>query len=420
MPGEDKANRKESNTVNGQQPKRRTGRALSVIFLVMLMDVMGITMLSPVAPQIVLRYSDEAVNVTMITIIYACGQVIAAPLIGKLGDRYGRRPVLLISILGQSLGYLIFGLGGSLWMLFLGRLIGGITAGNLSTAGAYIADVSSPEERSKNFTIIGTAWSLGLIFGPALGGVFSQISLEAPAFVAGVFALLNVLLGFFLLPESLPLEKRHPIGMSLRDYNPIAAIIDMARKPGLGILILVNALFSFAFNGVASTSALFVIQKFSAVTWQISLLMILAGVSIAASNTLIVPRVIPRAGERISGTLSLIGLAIFYTSIFFAPFLWMVYPLNMLASCMNSFIFPVITTLSANRVEPHEMGILMGVISAVGSLTNIFGPLWAGLIYDHVMLGAPYWMGALVMLLSAWILSRTKQTASVSFSKESS
>ena len=150
---------------SSQQPK--TKWTLGLIFFVMLMDVMGITMLLPVAPQIVLRYSDQALMVTMIAVIYAGGQFIAAPLIGKLGDRYGRRPVLLLSVLGQSIGYLVFGLGGSLWVLFLGRLIGGITAGNLSTAGAYIADVSRPEERSKNFTLIGTAWSLGLIWpGP--------------------------------------------------------------------------------------------------------------------------------------------------------------------------------------------------------------------------------------------------------------
>ncbi|OGO25991.1 MAG: hypothetical protein A2136_08735 [Chloroflexi bacterium RBG_16_54_11] len=374
----------------------------------MLMDVMGITMLSPVAPQIVLRYSSEAVVVTLITIVYACGQFIASPLIGKLGDRYGRRPVLLVSVLGQSLGYLIFGLGGSLWILLLGRLIGGITAGNLATAGAYIADVSKPEERSKNFTLIGTAWSLGLILGPALGGLFGQISLETPAFVAAAVAFVNVLLSFFLLPESLPLEKRHSLALSLRDFNPVIAISDMARKPGLGKLLLVNALFSFAFNGIASTSALFVIQKFFAVTWQISLLMILAGVSVAASNTFIVPRVIPRVGERISGTLSLVGLAIFYSAIFFAPFFWLVYPLNMLVSMMNSFIFPVLTTLSANRVDPQEMGTLMGVTSAVGSLMNVFGPLWAGVVYDNVMLGAPYWMGALIVVLAAWILSQTR------------
>ena len=151
----------------------------------MLMDIIGILLLSPVAPKIVLRYSDSAVIVTLITVIYAGGQFIASPLLGKIGDRVGRRPVLLISLVGQALGYVVFGLGGSLWMLLLGRLIGGITSGNLSTSTAYVADISKPEERSKNFAMISTAWSLGLILGPMLGGIFGQISLEMPAFIAG-------------------------------------------------------------------------------------------------------------------------------------------------------------------------------------------------------------------------------------------
>jgi MFS transporter, DHA1 family, tetracycline resistance protein len=386
-------------------------RSLWLIFFVMLMDVMGITMLSPVAPQIVLKYSNRALMVTMVTVIYAAGQFVAAPLLGKLGDRYGRRPVLLLSIFGQGVGYLVFALGGSLWILFLGRLIGGITAGNMSTAGAYVTDVSAPEERSKNFTIIGSSWSLGLIFGPILGGVFGQLNLQAPVYIASGFAFLNVLLGFFLLPESLPVEKRHRVAMSLRDYNPISSIVDMARKPGLGMLLLVNAIFSFSFNGVSSTSALFLLEKFIAKTWQISLALIFMGVSIALANAFLVIPVNHKFGEKASGVASLLGLGISYLAIFFSPVLWLVYPMNLLAGAGNAFIFPVLNTLSAERVDLNEAGVLMGVISAVGSLMNIFGPLWGGLVYDHVMLGAPYWMGAIGMALAAWMLSRIKRSA---------
>jgi DHA1 family tetracycline resistance protein-like MFS transporter len=173
------------------QPAGYSKRSFTLIFFVILMDVIGITLLSPVAPRIVLRYSDSALMVTMVTIIYASGQFFAAPFLGKMGDKFGRRPVLLISLVGQALGYIIFGLGGSLVILLLGRLVGGITSGNLSTSSAYIADVSKPEERSRNFAMISTAWSLGLILGPALGGLFGQISLETPAFVAGGVSLLH-------------------------------------------------------------------------------------------------------------------------------------------------------------------------------------------------------------------------------------
>jgi DHA1 family tetracycline resistance protein-like MFS transporter len=133
--------------------------------------------LSPVAPFLVREYSDKALSVTMIVVIYGAAQFFAAPFMGKLGDRYGRRPVLLVSLLGQAGGYALFGLGGALWVLFLARFIGGVTGGNMSTASAYIADISKPEERPKNFALISIAWSLGLILGPALGAALGGISL---------------------------------------------------------------------------------------------------------------------------------------------------------------------------------------------------------------------------------------------------
>lgn len=386
-------------------------RALGLIFFTMLMDIMGISLLLPVAPQIVLQYSSEASLVTLVTITYAAGQFLASPILGKLGDRFGRRPVLLLSIVGQALGYLIFGLSRSLPVLYLGRLIGGVTAGNLATASAYIADVSPPEEQSKNFALVGTAWSLGLIIGPALGGVFGQISLYAPALLAAGLALLNAVLGYFLLPESLPRERRDLAPWRPRDYNPVLTIVDMGRKPALGLILLVYALFAFAFNGANSTAALFIIQKFGAVTWQVSLMLALGGLSVALTNTFAVPRLIPRLGERLAGILTLLGLGLAYLGMFWAPLLYAVFVMYMLGSFMNSFVFPVITILSAKRVTGQEMGTLMGVNSAVGSLMGIFGPLWGGLVYDGVMPGAPFWMGALVLVLAAWLLSRTAAAA---------
>lgn len=388
----------------GAEPSKR--RALGLIFFTMLLDIMGISLLAPVAPQIVLQYSPDAFMVTMVTMMYAGGQFLASPILGKLGDRYGRRPVLLFSILGQAIGFLVFGLGGSLGVLFLGRLIGGITAGNLATATAYIADVSRREEQSKNFALVGTAWSLGLIIGPALGGVLGQFSLQAPALAAAGLALANAVLAFFLLPESLPRERRDTAPWQGRDYNPIVTIMTMGRRPGLALLLLVYALFGLAFNGAASTAALFIIQKFSAVTWQVSLMLMLGGISIALTNTFAVPRVVPRLGERLTGILSLLGLGLVYVALFFAPALALVDVIYMLSSSMNSFVFPVLTTLSAKRVGLQEMGTLMGVTSAVGSLMALLGPLYAGVAYDFIMPGAPFWIGAMVLVIAAWMLSR--------------
>lgn len=398
--------------------KVKTSRGLQgsliVIFLIMAMDVMGITVLSPVAPQIVLQYSDQALMVSMIPMIYAAGQFISTPILGKFGDRFGRRPVLLASLIGQAAGYFIFGLGGSLSVLFLGRLVGGITGGNLSTASAYIADISAPEDRAKNFAAISTVWSLGLILGPALGGAFAQLSLEAPAFISAGLALINLALGFVFLKESLPVERRDRSPLKARDYNPLFSILDMARKPGMGVVLLAYSLFSFAFDGVSSTSALFIIEKFSAITWQISLMMMLAGMSIALTNFLLVPRWLPRFGKVPAAIASLIGMALASVLIFFSPQLWLLLGINMLYSGTSAFIFPALTILTIECVSPQEMGVLMGVTSAVGSLMNVLGPMWGGFVYDQVMAGSPYWMGAAVLLLAAFFLTRYSPAQSLS------
>lgn len=382
--------------------------SLALIFSILLMDVIGLLLLSPVSPFIVRKYSDQALSVTMITVIYAAGQFFAAPFMGKLGDRFGRRPVLLISLVGQALGYAIFGMGGSLWVLFLARLVGGITGGNFSTASAYLADVSAPQERAKNFTLIGIAWSLGLIFGPAAGAALGEINLSAPAFAACGLSLLNVLLGIFWLPESLPHAARSQVPLKLKDVNPVASIGDMARKPGLGIFLLVTALFNFAFNGVSSTSSLFLIQKFGVDTGQVGVVMMLAGMALAVVQFVLVQRVVRLFGEKKVALMALTLLALGELAIFFTPALFLIYPVNMIVSAIGGFIFPTLTTLNISRVEHREVGLLMGVTAAIGSLMNIFGPVWAGAVFDHVMVGAPYWMGAGILLLAALLLWRSR------------
>src|SRR5262249_42892033 len=159
------------------------------------------------------------------------------------------------------------------------RLIDGITGGNLSSAAAYIVDVSKPEERAKNMTLIGMAFGFGFIIGPALGGALGQISLNAPVYAAAIISLLSAVLIYFQLPESLPRERRETKPLSLSDFNPLASISYMARKRGLGVLLLVSALFNFAFDGANSTGAVFIVQKFAAAPWQIGALFVMIGIA---------------------------------------------------------------------------------------------------------------------------------------------
>lgn len=381
-------------------------RALALLYFIMLLDVMGISLLFPVSAYIVARYSPDALMVTMLSVLYAAAQFIGAPILGQLGDRLGRRPVLLASVFGSAVGYVIFGFGGALWVLFLARLIDGFTGGNMSTASAYIADVSAPEERAKNFSLVGLAWGVGLVLGPALGAVLGQINLVAPAFTAAGLALASIALGFFWLPESLPPEKRESAPLRFADLNPLQAIRGMAIRPGLGVPLLVLCLFNFAFSGIGSTESLFMIQKFAAQPWQVGLRLALVGLIIALAQATVIPRVLSTYDTRRIAILAFATLAAGVLLAFLNPFFILFFIITIFASAVSGFIFPTLTALTSNRVSHGEQGQLMGVTTALASLMNIFGPLWAGLVYDHVMPGAPYWMGAIVYALAALALLR--------------
>jgi DHA1 family tetracycline resistance protein-like MFS transporter len=396
--------------------KTSNKRSLNVIFIIMLMDIIGLSILGPVAPFIVKRYSDSALIVTLLTVIYAAAMFFAAPIMGKISDRVGRRPVLLVSVFGTAIGYFIFGIGGALWVLFLSRLLDGVTGGNLSTAAAYIADVSKPEERAKNFALIGMAYGIGFILGPALGGALGQISVDLPVFAAGIAALLSVGLIYFQLPESLPRENRETARMSLRDLNPFASIWDMARKPGLGLILLISVLFNFVFDGVNSIMGVFIVDKFAALPWTIGLLFVMAGLATAFMQGTLVQTMIPKYGEKRMALVSLSGQGIGGLLIFLTPVFWMLFPIVFIQSAVISFIFSTLSTLAANRVSEREQGQMAGVNAAVAGLAAALGPLWAGAVYDYVMPGAPFWMGAILVGIACLLMLRVKETQSASSS----
>ena len=229
-------------------------KILGFLFSIVLFDFIGLTILITVQTFIVREFNTTALAVTLLTVIYAAAQFIAAPLLGKLSDRYGRRPILLFSLLGSAIGYFIFGIGGALWVLYLSRLIDGFTGGNVSIANAYITDISSEKDCTKSLGLIGAAFGLGLIIGPILGGLLSQISLNAPVYVAGIFSLFATIVGFFILPESLPKSKRETENLYLKDLNPLTSIGKFITRPLLGIFILVFLIYNFTFSGFTITA----------------------------------------------------------------------------------------------------------------------------------------------------------------------
>ena len=397
---------------NNLNTGRKAGKgALGFIFSVVLLDVIGLAILMPVQAYIVRQYSDEALMVALIPVLYAGAQFFAAPLLGKLSDRYGRRPVLLISILGSAFGYFLFGIGGALWVLFLSRLIDGFTAGNASTASAYIADVTPPQDRAKTYGFIGMAWGMGFILGPMLGGLLSEISLNAPAYAAGSLSLLSAVVGYFILPESLPADKRERKPLRLADLNPFGSILELLRRPIVGGLLVTQCLFFFVFNGNNSMLPVFVIEKFAVQPWQIAVLFAVGGIAMAVMQGGLVGPLVKRFGEKPLAVNSLLIQALAAIGMIGVPALWMLYPVGVINSLGTGLIWPTLGALLANSVSHDEQGKVNGVGTALGSLMSVFGPLWAGMAYDRIAPVAPFWLGALIFVVAGLLLTRVKVRA---------
>jgi multidrug resistance protein len=393
------------------QPDQSGKGALGFIFSVVLLDVMGLGLLMPIQAYIVRQYSQEAITVAMIPVLYAVAQFFAVPLLGKLSDRFGRRPVILYSITASALGYFLFGIGGALWVLFLSRVIDGFGAGSASTAGAYVADVTPPQDRAKNYGFIGMAFGLGFILGPVLGGLLSQISLDAPVYAAGSLSLLAAIVGFFILPESLPKEKRETKPLRVADLNPFASIFDMLRRPTVGGLLLTQCLFFFVFNGNNNMLPVFMIEKFTAQPWQVAALFATGGIVMAIMQGALVGPLVKRFSEKPLTINSLVFQAVAAVGVVIVPAVWMLVPVMVLNSIGTGLIWPTLGAMLANSVSSEKQGRLSGVSTALGSLMSIFGPLWAGTAYDRIAPVAPFWFGAVIFILAGLVLTRVKVRA---------
>jgi MFS transporter, DHA1 family, tetracycline resistance protein len=385
-----------------------SNKILAFLFSIVLFDFIGLTILITVQTFIVKEYNTTALAVTLLTVLYAAAQFIAAPLLGKLSDRYGRRPILLISLLGSAVGYFIFGIGGALWVLYISRLIDGFTGGNVSIANAYITDVSSEKDRTKSLGIIGAAFGLGLIIGPILGGLLSQISLSAPVYLAGLFSLFATIVGFFILPESLPKNQRDTIKLIKKDLNPLASIGKFITKPILGIFLLVFIIFNFTFSGFTISLPIFLIHKFNIDPLNVAGILFVSGVVSSIVQGGLIGRLDIRFGDK---KLLMMGLIIFSIGLIFffiVPNFWMIYPIIGFISFGLGLTTPTLTSIISKIVSKNEIGEVFGVNTSLNSLMSVFGPLWAGLVYDYIRPSAPYWMGAILLLIAFILVVKNK------------
>ena len=392
-------------------------KALSFIFITLLIDVIGLGIIIPVLPALIEQITGGDISEASrtggwLTFAYAAMQFHFSPVIGGLSDRYGRRPVLLASLLGFGLDYILMGFAPTIGWLFLGRLIAGITGASYTTAGAYIADVSTPEKRAQNFGLIGVAFGVGFIIGPVLGGLLGHYSPRLPFFVAAGLALLNALYGYFVLPESLTPEHRRPFDW--KRANPIGSLRHLGRYPVVLSLVISFVLLYLSGHATQSTWTFYTIEKFGWNEQWVGYSLGFVGLMVAIVQGGLIRIVIPKLGQKRS---VFVGLT-FYTIGFFlfaiATKGWMMF-LFVVPFAMGGFAGPALQSIITSAVPANEQGELQGALTSLISLTSIFGPLMMTNLFSVFSApnapvyfpGAPFMMGALLSLLSIYFSMRT-------------
>jgi DHA1 family tetracycline resistance protein-like MFS transporter len=390
---------------------------MAFILVTLFIDILGIGIIVPILPVLIREFlggnnAQAAVYYGVIISTYATMQFLCAPVLGALSDRYGRRPVILVSLFGLGIDYLIQGWAPSIGWLFLGRIIAGIMGASITTANAYIADVSTPQTRAQNFGFVGAAFGLGFIFGPVLGGLLGAISLRLPFFVAAGLALVNWLYGFFVLPESLAPEHRSTV--SWRKMNPLASLRRLGTYPLVAGLAVAFLFATMAQRGLENVWILYTGFRYG---WDLltnGLTLGLVGVMAVLVQGLLIKPIVARIGERRSITLGLTVSTLAFLAYGLASQGWMV-SVIIVFGALAGVALPTIQGLVAGTVLPSEQGKIHAAFTSLTSLTAIFSPLifTAGLFSFFtsaaapvILPGAPFFLGSLLFLVSLGLLVR--------------
>jgi MFS transporter, DHA1 family, tetracycline resistance protein len=378
-------------------PRLRRRSPLLIIFLCVLIDMLGYSMIVPLLPFIVREQSDSALLVGMFSSLYALMQLLMAPVLGALSDRVGRRPVLIGSILASGAAYTLLGLAGlagSLSLIGLAVAWGGAAGASIPTVQAYISDRTTPAERTRSLGLVGAAFGLGLMLGPAAGGLLSVYGLNAPAFAAAGLALLNAIFALAALPESLPPERR--MRRPLNPHGIATQISEALSMPGLRPLLLAIFLLNLAFSGLQSNFPLFSNVRFGWEPLDNGLFFAFVGFCAVLSQGLLIGQLQPRMGDPllVVGGLALMAASLGLTA--FAPVGWLLFPLVGLMALGTGLAIPALTSLVAEGAGEGRQGAAMGGMQAILSLALILGPALAGMLFDLRGPAAPYLGGGLL------------------------
>ncbi|HED03945.1 MAG TPA: MFS transporter [Candidatus Fraserbacteria bacterium] len=386
---------------------------LAILLLTVFIDLLGFGLIIPLLPLYARQLQASPFEIGLLMASYSLMQFIFAPIWGQISDRVGRRPIILLSLLGSVLAYTLFGLASSLPLLFLARLLAGLFGGNISAAQAYIADITPPEERARGMGLIGMAFGLGFIFGPALGGWLGSFSYHLPPLVTAGLALINVAFAYFMLPESLNREARSARTASWRESSPLTRIARAFEQPQLRSFLWLFALIVFAFSVMEATLVLFLQDIFG---WGVSrsgYLFAYLGVVIALMQGGLIGRLVKAFGER---RLVSAGALMMAASLLLVPFAATIWELGLVLTLLalgDGMVTPSLSSLISRQVSAEAQGSTLGVSQSLSSVARVFGPLWGGLAYNIWGPAWPFLSGGVVMalgfLMSLKLLQKSAQ-----------
>lgn len=393
--------------------------SIHFIFATIFLDALGIGILIPIMPDLIRRFSSDPTFVSQyfgyFISVYALMQFMASPILGALSDRFGRRPVLLVSLLGACLDYILMAFAPNLWILFLGRIIAGLTGASMTVATAYIADVSDDSNRSANFGMIGAAFGLGFIIGPVIGGGAGHFGHEYPFLAAAALNLLNFIFGIFVLPESLPANLRRKI--NFKKLNPLKAIEKILKPSPTLAMLWVYMLFVLAGQVHMSIWALYTQYKFNWSTVDIGISMSIVGITAAVVQGGLTRILVPKMGEWKAVSFSLLVCVVGFIGYAFVSASWMIYAI-LIPSSIAGIGGPALQSLISRETPSQEQGELQGTLVSLASLTAIVGPLFYTEVFamatkpgaDFHFPGISYFSAALICVICAVIFSAHRKS----------
>lgn len=386
------------------------------IIITMMLNSIGIGIIIPVMPTLIKELTGGSISSAamwggVLATTYAVMQFFMGPTLGNFSDRFGRRPVLLISLVAMGFDYVLLAVAGTIWWLFLGRLIAGITGATFSTASAYVADISSPEKRAANFGLIGAAFGIGFIIGPAIGGYLGEYGPRAPFIAAAIVAFGNAAFGFFVLPETLKPENRRSFDWTRA--NPAGALMSIRKIPNLTSLVAVFLVFTISHQVYPSIWTYFTIEKFAFTPKEIGLSLGAFGFFMALVQGGLIRVIIPKLGELRTATWGMGLNFVVFIMVAFLGEVWMLYALMPLMT-LGAIAGPALQGLMSRLVEDNAQGELQGIFASVNGIALILSPLMMSGIFRFFTFentpvylpGAPFLLSAALELIAMMFLLR--------------